>query len=87
MKIIELEHGTHFEFECDLIINDNLQAEFDNSRVQQVTDLCKLHNIPFVIRVGDSTGDGYNATRLVTVQTLGITSELFHYDLTTLMLH
>ena len=83
MKLIELDDVMQFEFECDIMIDANMNAHFDDSKVKQVTDLLKEHAIDFVVKIGMNE----RHQRTVNIQTNTKLSELFHYDLTSLMLH
>lgn len=83
MKMLELDNCMQFEFECDLMIDANMTAHFDDTSVTQVTDLLKEHNIDFVVKIGMNELH----QRTVNIQTNSPVDELFHYDLTTLMLH
>ena len=84
--MFELDDRMQFEFECDLMINSDLIAVFDDSTVTQVTDLLKEHGIDFVIKVGDCIANCGKAIKVVNIQTNSPINELFHYDLTSLML-
>ena len=83
MKLIELDDVMQFEFECDIMIDANMNAHFDDTSVKQVTDLLKEHAIDFVVKIGMNE----QHQRTVNIQTNTRLSELFHYDLTSLMLH
>jgi len=82
MKMLELDNKMQFEFECDLILDAKMVAHFDDSRVTAVTDLLTEHNIDFVVKLGMNQ----LLQRTVTIQSDSSINQLFHYDLTTLML-
>lgn len=79
MKIHEFHPDTLFEFECDMIIDNMMQAHFDTSDVTVVGDLLKQHGIDFVIR----TGLNERHCKIVTIHTTQPIPEAFYYDLTT----
>mgnify|MGYP003644047310 CR=1 FL=1 len=83
MFINEFDTTTQFEFECDLIINNKLEAEFDDGDVTVIVDLLKQHNITnFIITIGMN----HKHQRIVTIQVDEQLSNDFNYDLTSLML-
>ena len=83
MKIYEIDKVTTFEFECDLILDNELNAHFDDSNVTTVTDLLTEHNIT---NWQCTLGMNERHQRTVKVQVYQPLNRLFHYDLTTLML-
>ena len=83
MMIYEFDTVTNFEFECDLIIDNKMVAQFDDSKVTVVTDLLTEHGITnWQVRLGMNL----KHQRTVTVEIHEKIPRLFHYDLTTLML-
>ena len=83
MMIYEFDKITQFTFECDLIIDNKMVAQFDDAKVTVVTDLLLEHGVTnWQVRLG--MNDAHQRT--VTVEIHEKIPELFHYDLSTLML-
>ena len=83
MVIYEWDDVTTFEFKSDLIVNNQLIAQFDTDHVEAVVDLLKQHNITnWQIRIGT---DEHNFRTVVT-EVHEKLSDPFHYDLTNKML-
>lgn len=80
--MLELDNCMQFEFECDLMIDAHMTAHFDDSNVKTISELLTQHNIEFVVKIGMNE----RHQRTVNIQTNSPVNELFHYDLTTLML-
>lgn len=83
MMIFEFDDVTQFEFSSDLIIDNQLIAQFDTDKVETVVDLLKQHNITnWQIRVGEDDAK----LRTVTIEIHEKLPPAFHYDLTNRML-
>jgi len=83
MMIFEFDKQTNFEFVCDLVIDNNLIANFEDSNVTKLTELLKEHNIT---NWQCTIGMNEKCQRTVKIEVHEKLPRLFHYDLTTVML-
>tara|TARA_R110002126_G_scaffold199709_2_gene347393 strand:+ start:446 stop:706 length:261 start_codon:yes stop_codon:yes gene_type:complete len=80
MMIYEFDLETNFEFECDLVLDRDLRADFDDTRVVTVVELLKMHGVTnFVLKIGMNP----ELKRTVTIQVHEKIPESFNYDLST----
>tara|TARA_R110000744_G_C19060934_1_gene528933 strand:+ start:385 stop:645 length:261 start_codon:yes stop_codon:yes gene_type:complete len=83
MIIVDFDKQTNFDFVCDLIIDNNLIAHFDDANVTRLTDLLKEHS---VTNWQVSVGMNEKHQRTISVQVHEKIPPAFDYDLTNIML-
>ena len=83
MMIFEFDKQTNFEFVCDLVIDNNLIANFEDSNVIKLTNLLAEHGIT---NWQCTLGMNDKLQRTVKVEVHEKLPRLFYYDLTTVML-
>lgn len=84
MKISELTTTTEFVFTGDLVVDHNLQAQWDNPELDEFMDLLEEHDISD-FAISQTYNELMQREITVRVRVDAITRE-FEYDLTTLML-
>ena len=83
MIIVDFDKQTNFDFTCDLILDNNLRAHFDDSRVTELTDLLAEHDITnWQVRIGMNELH----QRTISIQVHEKIPPAFDYDLTNIML-